>query len=198
MASPPPIQSRMKSLAVPSFRDPADFTVLDLPVPRISRPDHILIKVHAASINPTDIALARGAFKLAVKIPFPIKIGYDVSGTIEAIGDSVTVFKVGDEVFCCLPWEDRGGISEYALTTTNFIVSKPSNLSHVAAASLPLVSLTSLQSFEKISLLSSGEEFAGKTVLIPAGRKHLSVSDLYILQFITTENKPPNMCDVAK
>ena len=39
---------------------------------------------------------------------FPVKIGYDVSGTIDAIGDSVTAFKVGDEVFCCLPWEDRG------------------------------------------------------------------------------------------
>ena len=59
----------MKSLAVPSFRGPGDFTVLDLPAPRISRPDHVLIKVHAASINPTDIALARGAFKLAVKTP---------------------------------------------------------------------------------------------------------------------------------
>jgi NADPH:quinone reductase-like Zn-dependent oxidoreductase len=41
---------------------------------------------------------------------FPVKLGYDVSGVVAAIGDSVTEFKVGDEVFCCLPWEDRGAI----------------------------------------------------------------------------------------
>jgi NADPH:quinone reductase-like Zn-dependent oxidoreductase len=59
----------MKSLAVDVFKPPADFTILELATPQITSPDHVLIKVLAASLNPTDIALANGAFKRAVNTP---------------------------------------------------------------------------------------------------------------------------------
>jgi hypothetical protein len=69
MSSSISIPPNMKSLAVNAFKPPADFTILELATPQITSPDHVLIKVLAASLNPTDIALAKGAFKWAVKTP---------------------------------------------------------------------------------------------------------------------------------
>jgi NADPH:quinone reductase-like Zn-dependent oxidoreductase len=100
---------------------------------------------------------------------------------------------VGDEVFCCLPFKDggllssseatslnrkwtnmksgrfcTGSVSEFALVSETFVVSKPQNLSFVEAASLPLVALTAIQMFEKVP-----GGVSGKTVFIPAACKYL-------------------------
>lgn len=60
MSSTSPIPLKMRSLAVQSFRSPEDFSILELAVPQVRHPNDVLIKVYAASINPTDVALARG------------------------------------------------------------------------------------------------------------------------------------------
>jgi NADPH:quinone reductase-like Zn-dependent oxidoreductase len=119
----------------------------------------------------------------------PFKIGYDLAGTVVAVGNEVTKVKVGDEVFSCLPFKDRGllsrspfrqeheakvqpdkygtgSVSEYALVTETLLIPKPKNLNFVEAASIPLVALTGIQMFDKVP---GGVE--GKTVFIPAGRK---------------------------
>jgi NADPH:quinone reductase-like Zn-dependent oxidoreductase len=54
-----------------------------------------------------------------IHIRFPVKLGYDLSGTIVAVGDSVTEFKIGDEVFSCLPWDDRGTYQMHVPSTIN-------------------------------------------------------------------------------
>lgn len=123
------------------------------------------------------------------KSSLPFKIGYDLAGTVAAAGDEVAKVKVGDEVFCCLPFKDRGlllapflsprqcinmkterygtgSVSEYALTTETFVISKPKNLNFVDAASIPMVALTAIQMFDKVP---GGVH--GKTVFVPAGRK---------------------------
>lgn len=96
---------------------------------------------------------------------FPVKLGFDLSGTVVEIGSSVDTVAVGDEVFCCLPPAGTGSWSEYALTTASLLAHKPKSLSHVDAASLPTVAMTTLQALEKVP-----NGFAGKTILIPAGR----------------------------
>jgi NADPH:quinone reductase-like Zn-dependent oxidoreductase len=112
---------------------------------------------------------------------------------VAAVGNEVTKVKVGDQVFCCLPFKDRGllpapsqipflstrkwikmisekygtgSVSEYALITESLAISKPKNLNFVEAASIPLVALTAIQMFEKIP-----GGVGGKTVFVPAGRK---------------------------
>jgi len=82
----------------------------------------------------------------------------------------VTKWKVGDEIFGCLPSTSPGAISEYAVTREDILVGKPASLSHYEAASLPLVSLTALQSFDKVR---GGLE--GKTVLVPGGLSSVGV-----------------------
>ncbi|KAH8678907.1 chaperonin 10-like protein [Tricladium varicosporioides] len=158
----------MRALAAKTYGLPTKYEILDLPTPQITKPNQVLIKVHAASMNPVDVAIANGEFNIAIKVPTPVKIGFDLSGEVAAIGEEVTGFKVGDEVFGCLPWDDRGSISQYALTSAEFLVLKPKNLTHVEAASLPLVSSTALQCFEKVASASEGA-FKGKTVFVPGG-----------------------------
>ncbi|TVY87618.1 NADPH-dependent alkenal/one oxidoreductase-like protein, partial [Lachnellula willkommii] len=165
----PSIPNTMRSLSVRRFGPPSKWEIADLPTPKITRADEVLVKVHAAAINPTDIAAARGKYWPAFNVPLPYKIGYDLAGTVVDRGVEVTKFNVGDEVFCCLPFKDRGkygtgAISEYALLTETLVVSKPKNLNFVEAASLPIVALTAIQMLDKVP---GGVE--GKTVFIPAG-----------------------------
>ncbi|KAI9742849.1 MAG: hypothetical protein M1818_003578 [Claussenomyces sp. TS43310] len=156
--------STMRSLFVTAYTQPLKYEISELPTPKIEFPDHVLIRVHAASINPVDMAVAGGALKMLVTFPFPYKLGFDLSGTVAGIGDSVKGLAVGDEVFCCLPEQDRGSLSEYALTRASYLVPKPERLSHAEAASIPLVAMTALQAFEKVA-----GGLTGKNVFVPGG-----------------------------
>jgi NADPH:quinone reductase-like Zn-dependent oxidoreductase len=97
---------------------------------------------------------------------FPLKLGFDLSGTVVEIGSSVDNVAVGDEVYCCLLGTDTGAWSEFALATASLVAHKPKSLSHAQAASLPMVSMTALQALDKVP-----NGLAGKTILIAAGRK---------------------------
>ncbi|KAK6535054.1 hypothetical protein TWF281_006352 [Arthrobotrys megalospora] len=161
----------MRSFFLPTgFGKPSTYTLGDLPKPTVSTPDNILIKVHAASLNPIDMRYAEGTMKLMFPPQeFPSKIGYDASGVIAELGDEAKGkgWKVGDEVFVRLPHENRGSLSEYALTTSFYVARKPKNISHVEAASLPLVSMTAYQALGRIE--GGREGLKDKSVLITAG-----------------------------
>lgn len=99
---------------------------------------------------------------------FPYKIGYDCAGTVANVGSQVTRFKVGDEVYVRLPECHRGSWSEFARSTEEFVALKPKDLSMEDAASIPLASMTALQ-----SLRGYEGDLEGKTVFIPAGCMYL-------------------------
>jgi NADPH:quinone reductase-like Zn-dependent oxidoreductase len=96
---------------------------------------------------------------------FPLRLGFDLAGTIVEIGSSVKNFAVGDEIFACLVGKDVGAWSEFAVVPARVLALKPKNLSFNDAASLPVVAMTGLQALEKVP---GGLE--GKTVLVAAGR----------------------------
>ena len=116
-------QPEMLSLNIPSYSKPSGYQVSELAKPELSDPKDVIIKVHAASINPIDVKKADGMLKLALKdsyvIPyiakivpdmnsFPYKIGYDCAGIVTEVGSDVTRFEVGDEVYTRLPEVSRG------------------------------------------------------------------------------------------
>ncbi|OAV63039.1 NADP-dependent oxidoreductase [Enteractinococcus helveticum] len=141
---------------------------LPIPEPGISQ---ILVRVHAASINPTDWKNRAG--KAFVR-DLPMVLGWDVSGVVESVGLGVTLFKPGDEVFGMLPYPyGLGAHAQYAVGPTRAFVHKPDNLSHIQAGALPLASLTAWQ-----SLVDTARITAGDRVLIHAaagGVGHLAV-----------------------
>ncbi|KAF8545150.1 chaperonin 10-like protein [Trichophaea hybrida] len=157
----------MRSLAIPSYTTPQNYTVTTVPVPSIISPTDVIIKVHAASINPADVKIASGSFSFMHTDRFPYKIGHDLSGTIVAVGEDVTNFAIGDEVYTVLPITRGGAASEYAVANIDRLVRKPSTLSHIEAASLPCVAVTALQALQRGDALLPGG-LAGKTVFIPA------------------------------
>lgn len=141
---------------------------LPTPEPGVSE---ILIRVHAASVNPIDGANRQtGAF---VGAP-PFVLGWDVSGTVEAVGPGVTLYKPGDEVFGMLPFpRGHGAYAEYAVGPTRAFVPKPDRLDHVQAAAVPMAGLTAWQ-----ALVDTAGVSAGSRVLIvgaAGGIGHLAV-----------------------
>jgi NADPH:quinone reductase-like Zn-dependent oxidoreductase len=124
-------------------------------------PNEILVKVHAAALNPVDWHFVRGA-------PYPLRmaagglrrprrqrrVGCDYSGTIAAVGRSVTGFTAGEPVF---GMGDRS-LAEYLVVPADRVVRKPERLTFEQAAGVPLAGLTALQMLRDKALIRSGHE----------------------------------------
>ncbi|KAF4635187.1 hypothetical protein G7Y89_g2917 [Cudoniella acicularis] len=158
----------MRALAISKYCKPSEYQMSTLPLPEIARPDELLIKVKAAAVNPVDVKMASGMTKILGVASFPYKIGYDLSGVVVAVGDSVKSLKPGDEVFTRLDEEHRGSIAEYAVSLSSLTAKKPVSLSFIEAASLPLVAGTAIEVFD-IAEKHFGGSLKGKTVYVPAG-----------------------------
>ncbi|KAJ5232578.1 hypothetical protein N7468_005534 [Penicillium chermesinum] len=154
----------MRSIHIKQYATPDQYELGELPSLAVEHPTDILIKVHAASINPIDVKKASGISKMILKDSFPYKLGYDCAGTVVDTGSQVTRFKAGDEVFTRLPECHRGAWSELARSTEEFVALKPPSLSMEEAAAIPLACMTALQALRRYD-----GDLAGKTVFIPAG-----------------------------
>ena len=135
----------------------------DLPTPQINAPDQVLVRLHAAGINPVDIKMREGFYNIQ---PLPFTLGWDGAGIVEAVGEKVTHVKPGDEVvvFYCSFGDRQGNYAEYVLATERNVTLKPESFSFVEAASLPLSFLTAWE-----SLFDRGHLESGQSVLIHAG-----------------------------
>ncbi len=124
--------------------------------------DEVLVRVHAASINPVDGHLIRGSWRMrpmsGLRKPKNTRFGTDFAGTVEAVGKDVTNFKPGDEVFGA----KNGAVADYiCVKADRAIVMKPSNITFEQAGSVGVAGLTALQ-----GLRDKGHIQAGQKVLI--------------------------------
>jgi alcohol dehydrogenase len=124
----------------------------------------ILVDVRAASLNPIDYKIVLGALKMVQTLHFPSAMGFDGSGVVAAIGAGVTAFKPGDAVFFRAPRDRRGSFAQRFVIEARYAATKPEALSHAEAASLPLVSLTTVQ-----GVLDRAKAKPGQSILIHAG-----------------------------
>jgi NADPH:quinone reductase-like Zn-dependent oxidoreductase len=164
------MNNKMKAISQDELGGPEVLKLVTLPTPEPGVSE-ILIRVHAASVNPIDGANRQtGAF---VGQP-PFVLGWDICGTVEAVGPGVTLYAPGDVVFGMLPFpQGHGAYAEYALGPTRVFVRKPDRLDHVQAAAIPMVGLTAWQSL--VDTAGVGE---GSRVLIngaAGGIGHLGV-----------------------
>lgn len=134
-------------------------------------PTEVLIKVHAAGVNPVDWKTRmRGAF---LGDP-PFVLGWDVAGVVEDTGYGVTRFSPGDEVFG-MPWFPRqaGGYGEYVTAPSRQLARKPAALSQIEAAGLPLAGLTAHQALIDLAHLKAGQRLL--VTAAAGGVGHLAV-----------------------
>jgi NADPH:quinone reductase-like Zn-dependent oxidoreductase len=105
----------------------------------------VLIRVHAASVNPVDWKIRDGFGKEMFNHQMPLILGWDVAGTIEAIGPEVDEFKPGDPVYGYISLLRDGTYAELAIAKQAEITLKPASLDFVQAAAIPIVALTTWQ-----------------------------------------------------
>src|SRR4029077_13261231 len=151
----------MKALAIRRYK--AAMEMMELPRPEPGAGD-LRVRVRAASVNPLDYKIRSGGAKVLLPYSFPLILGNDLAGDVEAVGPGVTKFKVGDAIYARLDKDRIGAIAEYALERESAAATKPTRLDYVEAASLPLVGLTAWQ-----VLIDLAKLHAGQKVLIHAG-----------------------------
>ena len=154
----------MKAILMRAPGGPEALELTEVPAPEIADPHHLLVRVHAAGLNPLDTKVR----KLHFMYPDhpPAILGCDGAGVIEAVGSAVTRFRAGDEVYFFNGGLGReaGTYAEYTLVAEAHAAAKPKRLSMVEAAAVPLVLITGWEAlYDRIALARD------ETVLIHAG-----------------------------
>ncbi|HEY2177658.1 MAG TPA: NADP-dependent oxidoreductase, partial [Caulobacteraceae bacterium] len=146
----------MKAVCIHEFGGADVLRVEDLPRPEPG-PGEVLIEVRAASVNPVDYKIREGRYPAVRAEQLPVILGRDVAGMVAAVGEEVTRFKAGDEVFAMLP-PDRGGYVEWVTAPAEVIARKPRRLDMIQAASVPLAALTAWQGLFTFGRLEEGQK----------------------------------------
>jgi NADPH:quinone reductase-like Zn-dependent oxidoreductase len=152
----------MKAIVQERFGPPDVLRLVDTDPPAVGA-DDVLVRVHAAAINPADWHILRGdplvARLMGVGLTKPKSpvAGSDAAGVVEAVGANVRGLRPGDEVlgFC------RGAFAEYACAAANMVVPKPGSLTFEQAAAVPIAATTALRGIREV-----GEVKAGQRVLV--------------------------------
>ena len=179
----------MKAVRIHSYGGPEVLVYEDVVLPRATTGE-VLLRVHAAGVNPADWKTRNGPARTGATLP--MILGWDVSGTVEALGPEVTEFHEGDTVFGMIRFPQAGATyAEYVAAPVSQIAHKPANIDHIHAAAIPLAGLTAWQ-----ALFEKAQVTAGQTVLIlgaAGGVGHLAVQlarsqGAYVLGTASTRN----------
>lgn len=161
----------MRAVIQNSLGGPEVLELTDRPDPE-PRHGEVLVRMAAAGVNPVDVAVRAGFYPLLGEPPFVL--GWDISGTVEALGPDVSGLSVGDEVFGMPHFPaEAAAYAEKVAAPAAELAPKPKDLDHIHAAALPLAGLTAWQ-----GLVKAGGLQAGQRVLVhgaAGGVGHLAV-----------------------
>ena len=146
----------MKAVSIYYYGGPSVLAYEDAPRPDPG-PAEVLVRVHAAGVNPVDWKIREGHLKEILHQTLPLVLGWDVSGVVEALGAGVTRFRVGDEVFSRPDIDRHGAYAEFIVMRETEVALKPKSVDHVHAAALPLAGLTAWQSLFDAAALTAGQ-----------------------------------------
>jgi NADPH:quinone reductase-like Zn-dependent oxidoreductase len=142
----------------------------NFPIPVLEGPHDVLVKVHAAALNPTDYKQTEGELKAILERPFPILPGMDFSGVVVKKGEAVdSRFNIGDEVFGMVRGLRTGTTAEFVVVNDHILSHKPQGLSHKEAAGVPLAAITAFQCLEKSGFKYPPEDNSGKSLFLTGG-----------------------------
>lgn len=142
----------MKAVVINEYGDNSVVQIADLDRPE-PKAGEVLVKVHAAGVNPVDWKIRSGAGQ-RMGMTLPIRLGGEIVGTVEKLGDGVSGFEQGEAVFGMV---HTAAFAEYAVAKAADLVRKPANLDFVQAAALPLAGTTAWQAMFDVAGLAPGQ-----------------------------------------
>ena len=155
----------MKAMILETYGPDAVFVAAEREIPT-PKTGEVLVKVAATSVNTVDTMIRQlGQEQLPLSPDLPAMLGMDFAGTIEALGEGVTGFEVGDEIYGCAGglMALQGALAEYMPADARLIAHKPKSLSMKQAAALPLVGITAYEGLTRAGIA------AGQKVLVQGG-----------------------------
>jgi NADPH:quinone reductase-like Zn-dependent oxidoreductase len=147
----------MKAVRIHSYGGPEVLQYEEAPRPK-SGAGAVLIRVHAAGVNPVDWKIRQGYFKGRVDHSLPLILGWDLSGVVEATGSGVAGLQEGDEVYSRPDIARDGAYAEHIVVRETEVALKPKSIDHIHAAAIPLAALTAWQSLFDAAGLSAGQK----------------------------------------
>ena len=151
----------MKAIQMNSYGSAEVLSYDEVPTPE-PQTDEILIRTHAAAVNPVDWKIRQGYFKDLMPHQLPLIPGSEFAGVVAGVGADVQAFKTGDEVYGYCNLARCGAYAEFIVVKETEITAKPNNIDFNHAAAIPVGALTAWQAFNLAGLS------AGQTVLIHA------------------------------
>lgn len=153
----------MKAAQIKKYSKKIQVEINNVDKPEI-KDNEVLVKVKAAGVNPLDVLILNGTVKLIADYDFPLTLGNELSGVIEAVGKDVIDFQIDDQIYSRLPVDKIGAFAEYVAINEDAIAKMPENLSFIEAAAVPLTALTAQQALKDIL-----QAQPGKKLFIPGG-----------------------------
>ncbi|EJL71412.1 NADP-dependent oxidoreductase [Chryseobacterium populi] len=150
----------MKAMILSKAGNVNNLKIAEIPQPAI-KPDEVLIKVKAISINPVDVKARayEGVLEWIYKEEKEIILGWDISGEVVEIGHEVNSFQVGDEVFGMVNFFGNGkAYAQYVTSPQNHLALKPEGISHEEAAGISMVGSTAYQALVEIAKIKKGDK----------------------------------------
>lgn len=165
----------MKAIRIHQFGSTAEVLQYEeVPIPEPG-PDEILIKIEAAALNRADLALRKGAYRIAPE-ELPIIPGREFAGNVAKLGPGIQQFKVGQRAVACT---GKGGYAEYALAKLSETLPVPDGVDSATAAAMPTVFLTAW-----FGLVLEGRLKAGEWVLVQAGSSGVGIAAIQIAKHL--------------
>jgi len=152
----------MKAVRIHEYGGPEVLVYEEVPRPQPGTGE-LLVRVHAAGVNPVDWKVREGHLKQMLRYTMPLIPGWDFSGVVEAAGAGTARLRLGDEVYARPDISRNGAYAEYIVVRESEVALKPKSIDHIHAAAIPLAALTAWQ-----SLFDAARLDAGQRVLIHA------------------------------
>ncbi|MGK7947638.1 MAG: NAD(P)-dependent alcohol dehydrogenase [Xenococcaceae cyanobacterium] len=144
----------MKAIIIDRYGSADVLQYREVEQPKI-KPTELLVKVRAASVNPLDWKVRQGMLKVLMNNKFPKILGADLSGEVVEIGNQVTRFQLGDEIYASLP-SSSGSYAEFVAVAEKLAAPKPTNITHSEAGVIPLTAMTALQALRNLGKIKAG------------------------------------------
>ncbi len=173
--------TKMKALVLTRYRGSDAAELRDVRRPRAARGE-VLVRVHAAGLNPVDYKTRDGMLKVVQRYPLPVVMGNELSGVVEELGEGVASFAPGDRVFARMPKDTMGGLAEYAVVPEQFLAKMPASIDFNTAAGVPLAGLTALQALR--DELHVGR---GSRIFIPGGAGGVGTFAIQLAKWLGAE-----------